>query len=205
MSWFRLTPAQDTNSCLWFNDLSVIQDRVIRVSISTYANDDARVDKNFPSWVHFKVFTPLKLINRPVIVLKIQQVALRPIEMERFFGAIEELRLVLLPAMYTKHDQLISTEKELQTRTDSKDSETCHWYRDIHESCLRKVRVSYTALEDDGATSHIDIHLKLFKRKTDKTQFRMSSDVTLGLTEISELSNLSDDLQHTIREIVYGH
>lgn len=210
MSHFRLSLDQDATTCAWLRDISVGHCRVLRLSLSHYSRDDAKVeDKGVTTWVHFKLFKQLEprcytLDDHEHAVRKVQQVCFRPIEVERILQSMEDIRLHLLTSMYIKQENITTDLSENFNISDSDDATRCHWYADIHESQRRKTRISYIMYNTKDPVKTTYVQFKLFTRSKEEEVFTKKSQVNYTIAEFRELSNQAGELTLALREAVYG-
>ena len=208
---FRISPAQDASSCAWVRDIAVGQYRALRLSVSHYSRDDDRggEHKSVATWIHLKLFKQLEpqcypLDDKEHGLRKIQQISLRPVEIDRILQSLEDLRMHLLTSMYIKHEHLIVEPSEYFNISEYDDSLRCHWFGDIHESWRRKVRIAYVIYNTKDPLKTTYVQFKLFTRKSLDEVFTRHAQVSLTLGEFRELSNQSADLMTSIKDAVYG-
>jgi hypothetical protein len=212
-SWFALTPDQDEVICAWKDDFSTTSDRLTRISVTRFSNDDGTTsDKKIANWVQLKLF---KLTKPPKLgpdgkalpelgIRKSQQIGLRPIEAEKILKACEHIRLNILSAMYVKHSPLAETFAPSASPTDLEDSKYCHWFLDLYQTLRRKIRISYTVYNVNDPLLSFYVQVKVFTRKEADKPFIRQSQVNINLREFRLLADKSEDYVNSLRECIYG-
>jgi len=202
-SKFAITPTEDQNNSIWVWDFSISHSRMLRQSVSEWANPETGDRTIFYNIKIFRVDS-----NNPAAGVKqCQQISLTSTEGIDLLRKVTYYRFEIIKQL--KNEDIncgtINYQKGIpfQSITDTMDESECHWFKDIYESKRRKLRISYIVHDNEKPDSSTYVQLKLFTRAQEDKEYTKRNQVSMSQRELRQLSEGNPEMIDTIRAFVH--